>query len=161
MTYEIQRTFLLPHWALQSGSHRQWLYSFGVVRSTESSQATKILSVCCVNIRYDLGGRARVLHITQSIVGVQAEISPYFTWLSFRFLRGAAIKCSNDSEVRRYSWSLSVGKQEGDHPLNNNCSEYTKTPRHGDTLGSGGLVPCILSLGSSWVWAVSFTVWSL
>jgi hypothetical protein len=59
--------FLLPDWALQSGWHRQWLYSFGVVRSTESSQGRKILSVCCVNIRYDLGGRARVLEVTQRV----------------------------------------------------------------------------------------------
>ena len=155
MTYEIQRTFLLPDWALQSGWHRQWLYSLGVVRSTESSQARKILSLCCVNIRYDLGGRARVLEVTQSMLGVQVEISLCFTWLSFRFLHGVAIKCSNDSDMRRYSWSLPIRNQEGDHPLNNNCREYTKTPRHGDTWGSGGLVPRILNLGSSWVWLVS------
>jgi len=32
---------VLPDWALQSGWHRQWLYGYGVVRSTESSQARK------------------------------------------------------------------------------------------------------------------------
>ena len=67
MTYEIQRIFLLSDWALQRGSHHQWLYSFGVVRSTENSQARKILSLCGVNIRYDLGGRARVLEVTQRV----------------------------------------------------------------------------------------------
>jgi hypothetical protein len=92
---------------------------------------------------------------TKSVLGVQVEISLCFTWLSFRFLRGLAIKCFNDSDMRRYSWSLPIGNQEGDHPLNNNCREYTKTPRHGDTWGSGGLVPSILNLGSSWVWVVS------
>jgi hypothetical protein len=55
MTYEIEKIFLLPDWALQSGRHHQSLCSFGVVRSTASNQARKMLSLCCMNIRYELG----------------------------------------------------------------------------------------------------------
>jgi len=32
-----------------------------------------------------------------------------------------------------------------------------EVPRHEEVLGSGGLAPRILNLGSRWRWAVSFT----
>jgi hypothetical protein len=38
---------------------------------------------------------------------------------------------------------------------------FNWAPRHEGVLGSGGLAPCVLELGTRWRWVVSFTPWPL
>jgi hypothetical protein len=38
---------------------------------------------------------------------------------------------------------------------------FNQAPRHEGVLGSGGIAPCILDLGTRWRWVVSFTPRSL
>jgi hypothetical protein len=41
------------------------------------------------------------------------------------------------------------------------CFLFWRSTRHKGVLGSGGIAPCILDLGTRWRWVVSFTTQSL